>query len=271
MRIFIVTMDDPLQTNKFIKQIIQHRKQDIIGLAVPKGDRLTIGKKHSKGGYLLSLFMIMGPIYFMGNAFKVINYKLREQLSKYFPFISSSSIKSYAEGEGIQTYKIKSPNGKKFLNELKEIKPDVIINQSQYLLKKELLSIPKIGVINRHNALLPKNRGRLSPFWVLHKKEKETGVSIHFVEAELDSGDIIVQKKVDVDKKDNFNSLVKKSYQIAADAMLEALDKLENQNFETIQNDDSLATYNSIPTVRDAISYRLSRVKGLLKRLQPIR
>ncbi|MBD3309547.1 hypothetical protein GF348_24420 [candidate division KSB3 bacterium] len=268
MRIFIITMDDPLQTNKFIKQIIQHRKQDIIGLAVPKGDRLTIGKKHSKGGYLLSLFMIMGPIHFMGNAFKVINYKIREQFSKYFPFIASASIKSFAENAGIQTYKIKSPNGKKFLDELKEMRPDVIINQSQCILKKDLLSIPKMGVINRHNALLPKNRGRLSPFWVLYKKEKETGVSIHFVEAELDSGDIIVQKKVDVDKIDNFNSLVKKSYQIAADAMLEALDKLENQDFEPIHNDDSRATYNSIPTFRDAMKYRFSRISGLFKRIQ---
>lgn len=266
MKIFIITMDDPLQTNKFIKTIIQNRKQDIIGLAVPKGDRLTIGKKHSKVGYLLSLFMIMGPIHFMGNAFNVINYKIREQLSEYFSFIHSASIKSYAESEGIKTYKIKSPNEKKFFDKLKKMKPDVLINQSQCLLKKNLLSIPKIGVINRHNALLPKNRGRLSPFWVLHRKEKETGVSIHFVESELDSGDIIVQKKVDVDKKDNFNSLVKKSYQIAADAMLEALGKLENHNFETIHNDDSLATYNSIPTFRDAMKYRFSRISSLFKR-----
>jgi len=57
------------------------------------------------------------------------------------------------------------------------------------------LNIPKIGVLNRHNALLPKNRGRLTPFWVLYKGETETGVSIHFVTEDLDAGDIIVQKK----------------------------------------------------------------------------
>jgi methionyl-tRNA formyltransferase len=45
-----------------------------------------------------------------------------------------------------------------------------------------------IGVINRHNALLPKNRGRLTPFWVLYKGEKETGVSIHFIDEGIDSG-----------------------------------------------------------------------------------
>ena len=51
-----------------------------------------------------------------------------------------------------------------FKKKLKAIEPDVIINQSQSIIKKPLLEIPKIGVLNRHNALLPKNRGRLTPF-----------------------------------------------------------------------------------------------------------
>ena len=48
MRIFICTMDDPVYTLPFIKEIIRARKKDIIGLAVSKGDRLTIGKNRSK-------------------------------------------------------------------------------------------------------------------------------------------------------------------------------------------------------------------------------
>ena len=112
-------------------------------------------------------------------------------------------------------------------------------------------------MINRHNALLPKNRGRLTPFWVLYKGETESGVSIHFVEEHIDSGDIIVQKKFSIEKADDFNSLVKKNYQIALKTMLEALDKLENGNYQLIKNDDASATYNTIPTLREAIKYRL--------------
>ena len=85
-------------------------------------------------------------------------------------------------GEGIKTFEIENPNSKKFLNEPRKLDPDIIINQSQSIIKEGLLQVPKIGVINRHNALLPKNRGRLTPFWVLYKGEKETGVSIHFVD-----------------------------------------------------------------------------------------
>lgn len=262
MKIFIITMDDPIQTNGFIKEIINARKEDIIGVALAKGDRLTVGQKNSKISYLFSLFMIMGFFHFMKNSIKIFLFKMRKYISCHLKFISSPSILSYAEREGIDTFRIKSPNEKKFLEKLGDLRPDVIINQSQCILKKDLLSIPKIGVINRHNALLPKNRGRLSPFWVLFYGERETGVSIHFVETGIDSGDIIVQRKIKVEEKDDFNSLVKKSYKIVPDAMLEAIDKLENGNFRLMKNRDSEATYNSVPTVSEAFKYRIKRIKN---------
>ena len=44
MKIFIISMDDPIQTKDFIKKIIDERRNDIIGVAMPKGDRLTLRK-----------------------------------------------------------------------------------------------------------------------------------------------------------------------------------------------------------------------------------
>ena len=170
------------------------------------------------------------------------------------------TILGYAKMKGIATFKIETPNNLEFLEKLKKLNPDIIINQSQNILKKELLEIPTIGVINRHNALLPKNRGRLSPFWVLYKGEKETGVSIHFVEEALDSGDIIVQEKYPVTEKDNFNTLVKKNYQLAPKAMLMAIDLLENGYKDFIPNNDNQATYNTTPTLKEAWQYRKRRI-----------
>ena len=48
MRIYIITMDDPVQTYQFIKDIIDEKKDQIVGLAIPKGDRLTLAKGKSK-------------------------------------------------------------------------------------------------------------------------------------------------------------------------------------------------------------------------------
>ena len=255
MRIFIITMDDPVLTIPFFKRIIKERHKDIIGIATTKGDRLTIGKKRSPVIYLFSLLLIMGPYHFTKHVITTLLFKLKKIFS-FLPFISSPSILTFATKHNIPVYNIRTPNNKEFLKTLKELKPDVIINQSQSIIKRELLSVPKYGVINRHNALLPKNRGRLTPFWVLFKKETETGVSIHFVDEGIDSGDIIVQEKFKVEKDETFNSLVKKNYKIAPEAMLKALDLIESGNYTVIENDNNLATYNSVPSFKDAWKFR---------------
>jgi methionyl-tRNA formyltransferase len=260
MRIVILAMDDPLYTNDFIKKILKERKEDIVLYAyVTKGNRMTIGKDRSKVEYLISLFFIMGPFQFAKNTLKTIWHKIRKRLSNY-GLVQDPTVYGFAKNNGINVKKIQNPNSKKFCEYLAKLKPDIIINQSQTIIKKRLLSIPEIGIINRHNALLPKNRGRLTPFWVMYKKEQETGVSIHFVEEGIDSGDIIVQKKFTVSPKDNFNTIVKKNYAIAGKAMLEAIEKLENGFTDYIKNDDNKASYNTIPTLKQAIEYRMSRM-----------
>lgn len=257
MKIIILAMDDPLYTNNFIKQIIDGRKKDIVGFFyVFKGNRLTIRKGQGKPSYLFSLFLIMGPLNFIKNSFITIIHKVKIKLSKIIPFIPNPLVINYAKKQGVKTFEIANPNSDKAIDIIKKLKPDVIINQSQSIIKEKLFSIPEIGVINRHNALLPKNRGRLTPFWVLYKGEKETGVSIHFVQKGIDDGDIIIQKKYKVQNDDTFNSLVKKNYAIAGKAILEALDILESDDYSLIPNDNSLSTYNTTPDVKHAWGYR---------------
>lgn len=250
-------MDDPIHTYKFIKDIIEVRKNDIVGLAIAKGNRLTIRKNQSKIKYLFSLLLIMGPYHFFINSITTILHKFKLFLSKHKLCIDPT-IANFAHNLGIKSSNISNPNDPKFIKYLNSLKIDIIINQSQCLLKKDLLSVPALGVLNRHNALLPKNRGRLTPFWVLYKGEKETGVSIHFVEEGLDSGDIIIQKKFLINKNDDFNSVVKKNYKLASKAMIEAIQKIQDNDCNYIENDDNLASYNTIPTLTEALKYRFS-------------
>lgn len=260
MRIFIITMEDPVYTMPFLKEVIDMRRDDIIGVATAKGDRLKIGKKRSKLVYLISLLLIMGVPYFLKYSWITLKFKLGLKLFAFGLVKESPSILFYAKQKGIKTFELGSPNAKSFLEELRMMEPDLIIHQSQNIVKTELLSIPKIGTLNRHNALLPKNRGRLTPFWVLFKKEKETGVSIHFVEEGLDSGPIIVQEKFDVPKGAGFNQIVKKNYEIAPKAMLKAIDLLEEGHKDFIANPDEEATYNTVPSFKEAWNYRINRL-----------
>ncbi len=263
MKIFIITMEDPILTIPFIKEIIINRQNDICGLAlVKKGNRLTTFNKQSKLSYIISLLIILGPFYFIENGFKLLMYKRKKQISELLKTIVSPDIISFCERRNIPSYVINNPNDAFFISELEKFKPDIIINQSQSIIKKKLLSVPEIGILNRHNALLPKNRGRLTPFWVKFKNEKETGVSIHFVTNKLDSGPIIVQKRFEVTPQMTIRQIVKKNYSLAPYAMLEAIEKLENGFKDFIDNNDEEATYNSIPTLKQAWEYRKRRLFG---------
>ena len=266
MRIFIITMDEPLFTNDFIKEIIRKRRNQIVGVATNRTNRLTLSKGKSKYAYLISMMLIMGLGPFLRNALISMNFKLKKRLA-HWKLCKDPSLLAWAREEGIKTYAIRSPNEKSFLQELAALKPDVIINQCQNILKKDLLSIPTIGVLNRHNALLPRNRGRLTPFWVLYKEEMETGVSIHFVEDTLDSGDIIVQKKFKIASNETFNSLVKKNYEIAPAAMEEALQKLERGESNFIRNAEEKASYNYAPDLKDAWQFRKKRCQQYFRKI----
>jgi methionyl-tRNA formyltransferase len=241
-------------TLPFIREIIDQRKQDIVGLAVAHGDRMTIGKNRSQIVYLFSLLLIMGIPAFIRYATVTIVFKVQKKLAKVFPFVSSPSVLDYAKKNGIEVFDIVTPNSKSFQEKLKALKPDVIINQSQSIIKKDL-NIPDWRLTG--TMLLPKTGVGL---WVLYRGEGP-GYP-HFVEEGIDSGAIIVQERYAVHPSDTFNSLVKKNYEIAPKAMLKALTLMEAGNPVLLKNDDASATYNSVPTFKDAFHYRWNRLMG---------
>lgn len=264
MRIFITTMDEPYFMNPFIAQILKERKNDIIGLATSKGGRLTTRRKRVDISYAITLLLIVG----LKNSIKIgytsLLFFIQKKIARKFRIKNPLSIIQIAHDLNIPTWEVTTVNDDGFLTMLKRIKPDIIINQAQEIVNAEFLHIPKYGVLNRHASLLPKNRGRLSPFWVLLKGENETGVTIHFVSEEIDRGDIICQKKIMVSPNDDFFSLTQKGYDVAADIMLESLKKIESGKFNTMPNDPRKGNYNTIPTLRDALNYKKRVIKKIM-------
>ena len=81
------------------------------------------------------------------------------------------------------------------------------------ILSKKIINIYKNRILNIHPSLLPKYKGLNTHKRVIKNKEKFTGCTVHLVNSKLDSGKIILQKKVRVLKKDNENSLFKRETQ----------------------------------------------------------
>lgn len=116
-------------------------------------------------------------------------------------------------------------------------------------MRKDLLAHPPEGVINIHGALLPKYRGKLPSFWVLAHGEEKTGVTVHYMNEELDDGPIIVQREVPIELDDTLHSLVLRSkVQYGASALAEAVRQIMEGEVDPKENDESEATYFSFPT-----------------------
>lgn len=108
-----------------------------------------------------------------------------------------------------QPEKIK--NNKEFLELVRSLELDlIVVTAFGKILPLDILESPKMGSINIHFSLLPKYRGAAPVQWALINGEKETGVTIFWMNEKVDAGEIIVQKKTDISLEDNYTTLLNK-------------------------------------------------------------
>lgn len=169
-----------------------------------------------------------------------------------------NSIKETCKDQEIPFFQVSTVNSKHAHFLLKEYDLDLIFNQSQHIVRKTVLDIPRIGVFNRHGALLPRFRGRLAPFWQLYFGEKQGGITYHLLDEKIDNGPIILQEAIPIARGETINSLILKMFRVAIRLFGSVIDFFEQSDFQEhlSPNPESEASYFSTPTIRDAIRYR---------------
>ena len=114
---------------------------------------------------------------------------------------------------------------------LSDLKPDYIICiHFPYLVPKQVLSIPKEGVLNLHPAYLPYNRGWHTPSWAI-LTDTPIGGTLHFMDEDVDTGDIVHQKMVEIMPNDTANSLYKRILEIEVEVFKEAFPALLDRSY----------------------------------------
>ena len=104
------------------------------------------------------------------------------------------------------------------------------------IFRKDIINLTPIGIINCHAGKLPFYRGRNILNWVLINDEKEFGITVHFVDEGIDTGDIILQKTFPITDLDSYKTLLNTSYYACANILYESLVQIAENNFErTIQ------------------------------------
>jgi len=144
----------------------------------------------------------------------------------------------------LEVESISNLNDSDFLGRLKALSCDLFLVVSYgRILSASLLSIPNKLPLALHPSLLPRYRGPAPIQWVLIKGEKETGISIFKVTPKVDSGPIILQKRMSIENKDDYFSLSEKLANLSIPAVCEAIEQIESNTYKLIPQDESKVSY----------------------------
>ena len=150
--------------------------------------------------------------------------------------LRESAVKIVAQEKNIpvlQPLNLKDPD---FLRNLESYDADVFVVVAFRMLPKEVWQMPKKGTFNLHASLLPKYRGAAPINWAIINGEKTTGVTTFFIDEKIDTGEIILQKEIQIEDKDNLESLHDNMMQIGGDLVIQTLNTIAlNQTKTTIQ------------------------------------
>ncbi len=148
------------------------------------------------------------------------------------------------EKNGIAFLKTENINSVVVAEKIREIKPDLIISAHlRKILKKEIFSLAAKGAINIHPSLLPKYRGLSPQHQAIMHGDSESGVTVHFIEADVDTGDIILQKKFTIEKGDYILQVQSKMLMIYKTIVAEAVELLASGSVEPVKQDLETLSY----------------------------
>lgn len=168
--------------------------------------------------------------------------------------IWSDSVAGLAEANGIRALLRTRPDDAELLAELKAADLDLIVaNNWRTWLPPEIFALPRHGTLNVHDSLLPAYAGFSPLIWALINGEPEVGVTAHLMNAELDAGDIVVQRAVPVGPKDTTTDLFHRTVDLIAPITTEAISLIETGNVVPIAQDRSKASFFHKRAPRDSL------------------
>ncbi len=156
--------------------------------------------------------------------------------------VSFTPVKQFAVDHNIPVLQPENLKDENFIDELKKLEADLYIVVAFKILPVSVFTIPEFGSFNLHGSLLPKYRGAAPIQWALINGDKETGVTTFFLKEKVDTGNMILQRKLAVDEEDNLGSLYEKMKSVGAELVLDTIGLIESGSVNEIQQDESLAS-----------------------------
>lgn len=252
MRVVLITQDDPFYLAKNIQYLIDIFPKNAEIVACVLFDVAPFGKKATKIDQAKETYNVFGFNFLMHYGIKFLKNK----------FNPKTKIKQVLQTNNIpQIILEKRINNKASLAIIEDYKPDLLISiAGNQIFKQPLIDLAPKGCLNLHTSLLPKYRGLMPTFWVMKHNEKETGVSVFYVDEGIDSGPIVVQKRISIGNRTQ-EQLIWDTKALGMEAIASAVDLIMKDNVTPQANPKSEMSYYSRPTKQDVLEFRAAGKK----------
>ena len=247
MNIIIITQNEPFYLANNLRYLIKILPKHSKIVACVVNDVSPFGKKETFFEKSKKTYNVFGMNFFLHYSVMFLKNK----------FDSHQNVKKLLKANSIKEIELdKHINHEDSVSKIKEFKPDLLLSVlGNQIFKDPIINLAPKGCLNLHTALLPIYRGLMPTFWVLKNNEKYTGVSVFFVEKGIDSGPIVVQKKVEIGNRSQ-EELIIYTKKIGMEAIAEAIDLIEHNKVKLIENDESKKTYYTFPTKQDVTIFK---------------
>ena len=185
--------------------------------------------------------------------------------------LNESAVKQYAASKGLNILQPTNLKDEQFVNDLKALKANLQIVVAFRMLPKVVWQMPEYGTFNLHASLLPNYRGAAPINWAIINGETKTGVSTFFIDEKIDTGEMILQKEIEIDHKENAGSLHDSLMAIGSELVIETVALIEKGNVKTIpqkENENIKTAYklnkdNCKIDWTDSIDHIYNKIRGL--------
>ncbi len=173
--------------------------------------------------------------------------------------LTPTAVKKLARSHGLEIMQPQKLKDSSFLQKLEVFGADIFCVVAFRILPEEAFSMPPEGCINLHASLLPKYRGAAPINWALINGESETGLTTFFIRRKVDTGEIILQEKIDIGPDETFGSLHDRMAEKGGELLIRTLDLIESGKAALMKQDDSQAS--SAPKINSELG-RISWTKS---------
>ncbi len=146
--------------------------------------------------------------------------------------VQYSDVKKYALEAGLPILQPQKLKDEAFLEELRSYKADLQIVVAFRMLPEVVWAMPRLGTFNLHASLLPQYRGAAPINWAVMNGDKETGVTTFLLKHEIDTGNLIMQERIDIGEDENVGSVHDRLMELGTSVVLKTVDRIidcENQ------------------------------------------